>query len=715
MSLRDTPYKSLYIIPRDNYVDEVLIRSLKNATAVDCMFGFFGSSALRSIAPGLAEYLARDAEPMRLVVSPNISADDISALREGVSTPVDVIEVRLKQILGEAKISASALVRHTLTCLAYMLANRRLEFRVAWLKDGSLFHPKVWFFMDSNDTVVAHGSSNFTDAGLGKNLEQISVDVSWEGERSEETIRTLKEEFEALWNGTRDYIYTLDLPVAIENELIHEYKPEQPPTRSDFRRAWETDIKIVEKLLTDNALIQSAPVMELEIPSYLELYDGPFSHQGKAIAAWESSGRRGILAMATGSGKTITALAAASRLQKEVDSLLVIISAPYKPLVSQWVEEVNEFGVIPLPVGGSLVDRAKSLDLAVRGLQSKVSKVEVMVVTENFLTSDNFRQILDKLHESVSTLIVADEAHNLGKKSFLINTPNRFDYRLGLSATPERQYDPEGTAALFEYFGKPVFEFGLKEAIGVCLVPYNYYIHQVHLTNEEFDEWHSLTESLRRKGFKVDIEASESSSLSKEIERLLFARRRVIESAENKVEILRQLLECRSRDNVKHVLVYATDKNPSQLEQVNNMLQNDLNYTIHQLTSTETSNRTRSANILERFAEGDYNALTCKRVLDEGVDVPQVSEAYILASNTVRRQWIQRRGRILRRCDNINKRIAYLHDFIVVPPDPRDSGSRAILKGELERAREFAELSANGGSTGGPFDEIDKLMTTMFS
>ncbi len=131
MSLRDIPYKSLYIIPRDNFVDEVLIRSLKHATSVDCMSGFFGSAALRSIAPGLAEYLARDAEPMRLVVSPNISTDDIFALREGVSTPADVIEVRLKQILGEAKISASALVRHTLTCLAYMLANQRLEFRVA--------------------------------------------------------------------------------------------------------------------------------------------------------------------------------------------------------------------------------------------------------------------------------------------------------------------------------------------------------------------------------------------------------------------------------------------------------------------------------------------------------------------------------------------------------------------------------------------------------
>ena len=715
MSLRDIPYKSLYIIPRDNYVDEVLIRSLNNAKSVDCMFGFFGSAALRSIAPGLSEYLARDAEPMRLVVSPNISTGDISALREGVSTPADVIEARLKQLLGEVKISTSALVRHTLTCLAYMLAHRQLEFRVAWLRDGSLFHPKVWFFRDVDDTVVAHGSSNFTDAGLGKNLEQISVDMSWEGGRSVEAIGTLTEEFEALWNGARDYVYTLDLPIAIENELIREYEPEKPPTIDDFQRAWEEDIRTVAKLVIDSTSIQSVPMMEFTIPSYLELYEGPFSHQGKAIAAWESSGRRGFLAMATGSGKTITALAAASRLQEEVDSLLVIISAPYKPLVSQWVEEVNKFGVMPLPVGGSAVNRAKHLDLAVRGLQSKVSKVEVMVVTENFLTSENFRQILDKLPKSISALIISDEAHNLGKKSFLENTPDRFDYRLGLSATPERQYDPEGTAALFKFFGHPVFEFGLKDAIGVCLVPYNYYIHQVDLTNEEFEEWKSLTERLRRKGFRGDADASESSGLPEEIERLLFARRKVIESAENKLEMLRHLLKNRFRDDVKHVLVYATDKNPLQLNCVNEILQDDLNFTIHQLTSAETRNRALSASILERFAEGDYNALTCKRVLDEGVDIPQVSEAYILASNTVRRQWIQRRGRVLRKCDAINKQLAHLHDFIVVPPDPSDSGSRAILKGELERAREFAELSANGGSSGGPFDEISKIMTAMFS
>lgn len=643
MKLKDIQYKPIYIVPRDNYVEEVLVSSLKLSTSLDCMFGFFGSAALKMIAPGLAEYLAHTEEPMRLVVSPNISEKDMIGLREGVTTPSIVLETRLKELIGEAKLSSSALIHHTLQCIAYMLSTERLLLRIAWLRDGSLFHPKVWYFRDGENTVVAHGSSNFTPAGLGRNHEQISVDASWHGERAERTISTLTKEFDTIWNG-RDYVISLDLPVAIENDLIREYSPNTLPTTADFKKAWEKDVKTVEKLSLKIPYPITAPSHEFEVPDHLDLDHGPFAHQGKALTAWESAGRRGFLAMATGSGKTITALAGAVRLQKEVDALLVVVSAPYKPLVSQWFEEVLNFGVRPLPIGGSIALRAHRLDLAIRGLNTGASKVEVVVATENFLTSDKFRQVFDAMPKSVTSLLIADEAHNLGKQSFISNPPNQFDCRLGLSATPERQYDPEGTQALFDYFGPPVFEFSLGEAIGLCLVPYNYYMHQVEMNTREFEKWQSLTERLKFQGCKGDVDPSESGSMSKEIQKLLLARRRVIESAENKVEVLRKILAKRSRDEIKHILVYATDKNPDQLIAVNDMLQNNLNLTIHELTAQQTSNKGKAKDILDRFAAGDYNAITCKRVLDEGVDVPQISEAFILASNTVRRQWIQRRG-----------------------------------------------------------------------
>ena len=715
MHLKDLNYRALYVIPRHDFVNSVLVSSLRLSSSVDCMFGFFGSGALRSIAPGLAEYLVRGNSPMRLIVSPNVSTQDMAALKDGVSKPNEVLEARLQELLGEAKVSASALVKHTLECLAYLLATDRLQFRIAWLKDGGLFHPKVWFFRDGVSTVVAHGSSNFTSSGLVRNHEQVRVEASWLGEVANETIETLTDEFEALWKGSRDYVLSLDLPIAVKNDLLREYSPNSPPSPDDFLCAWNEDEKKIEVLAQKMSVGQRLLPQRLELPQHLNIDSGPFSHQGKAVSNWERAGRRGVLAMATGSGKTIAALAAATRLQDDCESLLIVASAPYRPLVSQWTEEVAAFGIQPLPNKGSARERSNRLDMAVRGLVSKLSTIQVAVVTDKFLTSPEFRSVLDSVPENVKTLLIADEVHNLGSVGFISNRPERFDYRLGLSATPERQYDPDGTRALFNYFGDKVFEFSLEEAIGVCLVPYNYYLHRVSLTEVEYSEWQRLTTLLMRTGFSGgDQDPGDSGKLSSKVTAILNRRRKVIESAENKIWKLRSLLGSKPRDDIRHTLVYATDKGREQLLATNAMLQDDLRLTIHQLTAEETKNKRSASIYLDRFAAGQFQVITCMRVLDEGVDVPQVSDAYLLASNTVKRQWIQRRGRILRRCDAIDKKLAHLHDFVVIPPNPADRGGRAILQSELDRAQEFAELAANAGAEGGPFDQIEKIMNEMY-
>ena len=707
--------RPLYVLPTDPLADEVLIPGFQTSENVDCMVGFFTSGVLASLAPGLATYINDTNNTFRLIVSPILRVEDQTAIENGLRSAEEVAG----EILNEILITEDLIQQHTLRCLSWMLRKHRLEFRVALMKDA-LFHPKVWLFEDVDDILAVHGSSNVTYSGIHKNIEQIAISRSWQGPNQRYITDKLRIQFDRLWNNTEDICIVIPMPQAVKRRLLKTYKSNLPPTENDLRALYRRAAKFPMGIGTHEITRVNKPTLplptqaELTIPSHLDLYHGPFAHQGKALEAWENANRRGFLAMATGSGKTITALAGATRLQKEANALLVIISAPYKPLVSQWLEEVKSFGVTPLPIAGSAAKRAHRLELAIRGLNAGASMVEVMVVTENFLISEEFRRVFDTIPNSVTSLLIADEAHHLGRHSFIMNTPDRFTYRLGLSATPKRQYDPDGTAELFKFFGPSVFDFSLREAIGVCLVPYNYYIHQVVLSDDEYYEWKRLTERLVRRGFKGDADTSDAGRLSDDIRRLLVARRRVIESAENKVEVLRSLLRRRSRDDIRHVLVYATDKNRRQLQAVNDMLQHDLNLTIHELTSRQTANRRRSADLLDRFAAGDYNALTCMRVLDEGVDVPQVSEAFILASNTVRRQWIQRRGRVLRKCDAINKRIAHLHDFIVVPPNPRDSSSRAILRGELKRANEFAELAANGGTPGGPFDEIEKLMSAMF-
>lgn len=253
-----------------------------------------------------------------------------------------------------------------------------------------------------------------------------------------------------------------------------------------------------------------------------------------------------------------------------------------------------------------------------------------------------------------------------------------------------------------------MFEFPLEQAIGTCLVRYNYYLHPVPLTDDEFLSWKELTQRLQREGFMGDADVGETAAISDEIQRLLNQRRAVLEAAENKLPALRKQLSEYGPSRIRHTLIYATDKKPSQLDDVNRMLQRDLRILFHQLTAEETADTAQTGELLGAFADGRLQVITCKRVLDEGVNIPEIVQAHLLASNTVERQWIQRRGRILRKCPRINKTLAHLHDYIVVPP-VIDAASRTVLKGELRRAHEFARLAENAGDANGPFAVIDSL------
>jgi superfamily II DNA or RNA helicase len=222
------------------------------------------------------------------------------------------------------------------------------------------------------------------------------------------------------------------------------------------------------------------------------------------------------------------------------------------------------------------------------------------------------------------------------------------------------------------------------------------------MSMEEMERWEELTARLIRAGFSGRDDGGADGSLSPEVMALLVKRRAVLEAAAAKVDRLMELVVEQGVDGIRHTLVYCSDKNPDQLRAANQRLLS-AGLFVRQITDAESGDRNKTAQILGDFGRGDYQVLTCKRVLDEGVDIPQVQQAFLLASSTVRRQWVQRRGRVLRRCDEIGKTLAHLHDFIVVPPDPESASGRAILRQEFERGRAFAELAANSGSPDGPF------------
>jgi superfamily II DNA or RNA helicase len=322
---------------------------------------------------------------------------------------------------------------------------------------------------------------------------------------------------------------------------------------------------------------------------------------------------------------------------------------------------------------------------------------------------EGLRAFVDVAAGTARTVLIADEVHNYGAIGFISDPPEAFRYRIGLSATPIRQYDPLGTARLLEYFrtdDQPAYSFTLGDAIRAgCLTPYRYHIHAVDLTHEEMDRFRELTEQLRRSGFGADDGID--VGLTERQEQLLRERRGLVEQAEGKLIALRELL-AHEAATLNHALIYCSAKavkpphQGRQIEHAREILK-DLRISTHMYTAVETSG-SRSRSFLEGFASGAYQALLAMKVLDEGVDVPAARVAYLLASSTVEREWIQRRGRILRNAPG--KSIADLHDFVVVPPDAGDTAGTALLKSELRRAEHFAADAANTYDDGGPRDQI---------
>ena len=485
------------MLPRDPLGEEVLIPGFQAARTVDCMVGFFSSDVLASLAPGLATYIANSENSFRLIISPLIRAEDQSSIEDGLNSA----EMVSHRILEELTVTEDVLQRYTLKCLSWLLRERRIEIKVALMKDA-LFHPKVWLFENSSDIVAAHGSSNVTLAGIRKNIEQIAISKSWQDPNQRYITDKLRYEFDRLWENKDDDCITIGMPEAIRLRLLKTYSSEAPPTEDELRTLYGRAAALSE----ESGAFVLAPVQpaRFAIPDWLEYANGPFQHQGKAVAAWCDAGYRGVLEMATGSGKTITAMISAYRLHEENKPLLVVVAAPYVPLIEQWCDEIASFGLksVNLATAGSAAKRARELQKLRRRLRTGLSDVEAVVVSHDTLCTPEFLAAVEAF--DCARLLIADEAHNLGRPSFINDPPEFFEHRLGLSATPVRQYDDEGTEALFGFFGPVAFRFTLEEAIGHCLVEYDYFVHAVHLTKIEMDEWYDLTAKIKQNAWRSE-------------------------------------------------------------------------------------------------------------------------------------------------------------------------------------------------------------------
>ena len=427
-------------------------------------------------------------------------------------------------------------------------------------------------------------------------------------------------------------------------------------------------------------------------------------YQRQAMTNWFANNGRGTLKMATGSGKTITALAIACELYQQIGLQVLLVVCPYRHLVAQWARECEKFNLQPILAFENLRSWQSQLSTQLYNLRSGSQSFVTVITTNSTLIGDGLQSQLK--YFPAKTLIVGDEAHNLGAPKLEESLPRRVGLRLALSATPERYFDDDGTQSLFDYFG-PVLqpEFTLRDAIAQgALVHYLYYPILVELTEVESIAYLKLTKRIGRSLLYKERNTGESPNFedNEDLKPLLMQRARLIGAAENKLKALRQLMA--TRRETTHTLFYCSDGSPEigqrsslhQLKAVAKILGGQLGYKVSTYTA-QTSLQERE--ILRRqFESGELQGLVAIRCLDEGVDIPAIQTAVILSSSGNPRQFIQRRGRVLR--PHPNKERATIYDMIVLPPDlDRETieVERNLLRKELRRFVEFADLADNAG------------------
>ncbi|MEG4276553.1 DNA phosphorothioation system restriction enzyme [Microcoleus sp. MON1_C1] len=421
-------------------------------------------------------------------------------------------------------------------------------------------------------------------------------------------------------------------------------------------------------------------------------------YQRVAVANWFANQGRGTLKMATGSGKTITALAIATELYNKINLQVLLVICPYCHLVNQWARESEKFGLKPILAFDSARSWQNKLAAGLYEVRAGERAFLTIITTNATLMGDSLRSQLRYFPEK--TLIIGDEVHNLGAPRLGESLPRNIGLRLALSATPERHFDEQGTEAILDYFG-PVLqpELTLADAIRQkALVHYLYYPILVELTEAETRKYSRLTQKI---GWALwgDEKVEENDALTT----LLMQRARLIGAAANKLTALRELMI--HRLDTSHTLFYCGDgaiegsvrrNNNRQLTETTKLLGAELGYRVNTYTAaTSLAERER---LRQQFESGELQGLVAIRCLDEGVDIPAIRNAVILASSSNPRQFIQRRGRILR--PHPGKERATLFDMIVLPPDlGRETleVERNLLRKELKRFLEFADLADNAG------------------
>lgn len=686
MPLKDYPFKAVYRSEDDSLLRDFYLPALKASNRYDRAVGFFSAGMLSYAAQGLSAFIVNAGE-MRLIFGGDLTPEDAEAIQRGYD--LRPISDRLgAEIVAALESIEELLYNKRLEALAYMIAAGRLEIKVA-LRTRGMYHEKIGIFRDSEHTVVFQGSANETTSALLSdfNFESINVFPSWRTELADHAQPYI-DGFERLWVNKSKGTLVLDFPDAAKEKLLRIASRAIPPMTIAVEIAMAARQQNEER----------AAEQQLQVPVIPTYFAGePFKvrdHQAKALHAWKGSAFRGILAHATGSGKTVTAIYGAARVFEVMRQLFLVVAVPYVNLAEQWLRVLRSFNITALACYGSVNRWSQSLAETIDSFRLGGSPFACVVVVDRTLVGGDFQSAIARI-PGEQLLFVGDECHH--HASIVAKLPEHARLRLGLSATPEEALTGEVAPQLIAYYGSVVDRFGLADALEAkLLTPYEYHVVPVELSPPEIDEYVEITGELA----KLVGRANSGQGLNDHMQRLLFQRARLLGRAETKLVVLRSLLEKMKPQPL--TLFYCGDgstedditgESVRQVEAVSRIL-----YEHHWRPAifTAAEDKKEREAILRQFSIGDIDALVAIRCLDEGIDIPACRAAYILASAQNPRQYVQRRGRVLRR--SINKDRALVTDLMVTVPPGVGMGetyARNLLRSELRRVAEFAHLAVN--------------------
>lgn len=693
LSYPDMFIKPSYDTIQDNLLVDFYIPVLEHAKRYDRISGFFSSTSLAIAARGIAG-LIRNKGKMRLLTCQKLSKDDVTEIQKYVRHADSLIG---EKMISEMDDVEDAFKRDHVAALGYMLQQGYLEMKIAVLYDtdaesrkvGSLknaiLHQKIGILYDSNFHGISFsGSNNESATGWLENIEEFKTFKSWK-EGQKEYFMEDCDRFERLWNLENDKhtgMYVMDLPDAVKQHFLQ--------ISNDFR---------LDSISTKEYLKQNKKIFFIKEENDKKEPLSLYYYQKCAVNQWIENGHKLMLQMATGTGKTRTAFGCMECACRDIKSgLIIVVATPQITLTRQWIKDMEKLQLDIdeyIEVDGTIHDWRINMRKSLQRVYIGQFNHFVIFTTHDTASNEDFIDILQTYGPGETIFFIGDEVHGMGADKTRNALQSKYEYRLGLSATPKRWFDDEGSHLLEEYFGNKSFHFGLREALETInprtnlpfLANYYYYPCFISLTDDELEKYRELSQKISRLSHDKDSDLNELRT------RFLMRRAEILKNAENKYQKLHDILE-KLGPNIQDTIIFVS---PQQIDKVM-MILREHNILAHRITEKESQHKSNKYSglsereyIIKQFETGSYQVIVAIKCMDEGIDIPSARCGIIMASSTNPREYVQRIGRIIRQ--DGHKSFATLYDVVVEPEHDiiQDDDLKKIEKKVYEK--EMARIS----------------------